>query len=92
MDTVTRYRVLGSQNQLVRTFARNPSRPNHNIWDGSISLTDDSSLGEVTMVEKDDWRLQGQEKYLKGVTLFCRPASRILNETIECMCGIEEMK
>jgi len=28
------------------------------------------------MVEKDDWRLQGQEKYLKGVTLFRRAYRR----------------
>jgi phage terminase large subunit-like protein len=29
------------------------------------------------MLEENDWRLTGQEKYLKGVTLSRRPYSRI---------------
>ncbi len=28
------------------------------------------------MSEKDDWRLQGQERYLKGITLYWRQYSR----------------
>jgi hypothetical protein len=28
------------------------------------------------MVEKDDWRLQGQERYLKGATLYWRKYRR----------------
>jgi hypothetical protein len=28
------------------------------------------------MIEKDDWRLQGQERYLKGATLTFKPYSK----------------
>jgi len=30
------------------------------------------TTSSIIMIDKNDWRLQGQEKYLKGVTLYLK--------------------